>query len=782
MREGKSFATLLLWALIILAALSYIVAEVRIDSGITAFLPNDKHDSVSHRYAIEQARGGQGSRLLMLELSGSEPATLALASHQLYTFLDNHTDVYLVNNGERKLSAKERDVLFRYRYLFNPDTAGAVLSRDYLEAELKLRLQELSSTLPGLDKKLIPEDPTMAFRKYLQGLPVSNQPQKYQGVWFTHDGSKAVLILYLQEQGYHSDKLDALTSAIKSHLSTSIPDKTIKLEMAGPGVFAYESRRVIEAETQLFSIVATIIVLLIIFLFYRSFSWMLLSALPLLVAIVMATALTHAVYSGVHGITLAFGVILLGIGIDYPIHYFSHSRRVQGAGQGVGRIWKTVLLGMITSSLGFSVMWVSHFEGLRQLGFFSIVGLVSAALCTRWLLPAFPLMERRYVSREKIILMPYRVLVKYRWILLILIVASMAVFIIKGSYDLSINGLRQLSPVPENVYTKDRELRRQLGVSDNNRFLLVVGNSTEEVLQLTEKLTQELSADMLANSSQQVFAASQILPSQATQTRRQQELPDDPRLHESLISVLQGLPFRKTAFDGFLAQVSASRQLPILDYASFRQLTGDGLLGLQMGFLLQEKDKQWYSLVKMSNMENNQALLQWLQDRQYKNVYYLDVGETVDTLVKGFMYDVIEKSIYGLALIVIVLLLALRSVTRMLAVILPVVSAIVFTLVLLMLSGASLSLFHLVSMLLVLGIGIDYGLFMTRPEADDEKSDTLHSLLVCVLSTTMVFMIISFSDILVLHAVGSTVAIGVLASFVFSVFFSLSAYRKSLLS
>lgn len=780
MRQRHSFFTVLMWLLVIMGALLYLFLNVRIDPGIEAFLPSNKQDNIGDQYAVEQARGGQGSRLLMLDLSGDDPALLAQASHQLVVFLDSHKDVYQVNNGERKLSVKERNVLFRYRYLLTPVEQNAHWNRDYLKSELNLRWQELSSTLPYLDKKLIPNDPTMAFRKYIKSLPISDQPQKYKGVWFTPGRSRAVLILYLNQEGYDSVALEALMSSTRNHLAASATNKGIELNFTGPGVFAYESRRVIENETQLFSIVAIMVILGVLFLFYRSFATMLLSALPLLVAIIIAMALTQWVYSSIYGITLAFGIILLGIGIDYPIHYFSHSRGEQRSQLVVNKIWSTIFLGMLTSSIGFSVMWFSPFEGLRQLGFFSITGLLVAALSTRWLLPVFPLMMKGYSDHGNLTLIPYRFLKKFRWILLLILVSIWIIFIFRGSHEINLNGLRQMTPVPEAIYKKDRELRQQLGVTDSHRFILLVGDSAEAVLQRTEELTKAMLAEPWAQTIQQLQSVSQMLPSQLTQKRRQKDLPEDTILRESLLYALQGLPFKQDVFDEFIADIAKSKQLPVLQYELMEVLLGDGLMRMQMHFLMQKKAQKWYSLVKLEGLQEPSKLRQWLKDKQYVQTVYLDVGETVDDLVKGFMYDIIEKSLYGLVLIVVVLLLALRSIRRTLTVILPVVFAITFTLSLLVLMGESLSLFHWVSMLLVLGIGIDYGLFMSRQESDADKCNTLHSLLVCVVSTTAVFMIISFSDILVLHAVGSTVAIGVFASFVFSVFFSLPVYKKLL--
>ena len=82
------------------------------------------------------------------------------------------------------------------------------------------------------------------------------------------------------------------------------------------------------------------------------------------------------------------------------------------------------------------------------------------------------------------------------------------------------------------------------------------------------------------------------------------------------------------------------------------------------------------------------------------------------------------------------------------------------------LTGQLLSLFHLVSLLLVVGISIDYGLFFSRGDADaDLRGRTFHGLSVCVLSTVSVFGILATSRLPVLNAIGTTVAVGVALSF-----------------
>jgi predicted exporter len=82
------------------------------------------------------------------------------------------------------------------------------------------------------------------------------------------------------------------------------------------------------------------------------------------------------------------------------------------------------------------------------------------------------------------------------------------------------------------------------------------------------------------------------------------------------------------------------------------------------------------------------------------------------------------------------------------------------------LAGQPLNLFHLIALVLAAGLGLDYALFFERA-ADDppEQRRTLHAVLVCTLSTFMVFALLALSTIPVLRSIGVTVSLGVVSNF-----------------
>ena len=109
--------------------------------------------------------------------------------------------------------------------------------------------------------------------------------------------------------------------------------------------------------------------------------------LPLTSAILAGIVAVNLAFGFIHGMTLAFGITLLGVVDDYPIHLFSHLTKESRAPAVMKEIWPTMRLGVVATALGFSALLLSGFPGLSQLGLFAMVGLFTAACVTRWVLP-----------------------------------------------------------------------------------------------------------------------------------------------------------------------------------------------------------------------------------------------------------------------------------------------------------------------------------------------------------------------------------------------------------
>jgi predicted exporter len=94
----------------------------------------------------------------------------------------------------------------------------------------------------------------------------------------------------------------------------------------------------------------------------------------------------------------------------------------------------------------------------------------------------------------------------------------------------------------------------------------------------------------------------------------------------------------------------------------------------------------------------------------------------------------------------------------------------------------SLTVMHLIALILVLGLGLDHALFLSRSESLDERSHTRSGVLLCAISTTLVFGILAASSIPVLQYLGMTVAVGSAASYLLASFGSRRYLENSMVS
>jgi predicted exporter len=233
-------------------------------------------------------------------------------------------------------------------------------------------------------------------------------------------------------------------------------------------------------------------------------------------------------------------------------------------------------------------------------------------------------------------------------------------------------------------------------------------------------------------------------------------------LRADLQAAVAGTPFRPDVFEPFLEDVERARRLRLLTVERLR----DSPLGASIEPLLTVHDQRATALVTFSGVENVAALRE-LATGAGSGVTLLDTKDASETLVANQRSEILwSLAVAGLLLIGVVAI-ALRKPSRIYRVLAPMALTTLLILGILQASGVSLTLFHLIALILAAGLGLDYALFFEHA-ADDrvEQRRTLHALLVCSASTLMVFALLGASSLPVLRAIGLTVSLGVISNFV----------------
>ena len=750
-----------LWLAGLAAALLWSFLHSSVRNDMTSFMP--RAVTPAQRLLMNELREGPVARLMLITLGGASRDKLAMASKQLAARLRKSGSFVRVANGEQVFDDAELEQLFAHRYLLSPAVNAERFDVDSLRKALNARLHELASPVPSFDRGRLARDPTAEMRAILNAWRGQVHPKSYRGVWFDAAGQHALLLAQTRAAGFDMDAQESAQQIVRRSLDAA-GDDSIALGLSGPGVFAVSSRDIVRADTRRLGTVAAAVVILILLLSYRSFKLLLIGALPLLSAVVAGIVAVNAVFGAIHGIVLAFGATVIGVALDYPIHLFSHLNADEPPARSLARIWPTIRLGAITTAMGYLAMSGTDFPGLAQFATFAVAGLLTASACTRFALVGW--LPERGVQRPASALtemVARRPAPGKLWGAAVMVAGAAAlIYVVSRDLPPWEDDIAVLSPIPESEMARDRHLHAQLGVPDTNHVLLVSGADEQAALQASESLAHGLRRLVAEGAIGSFDLAARILPSARTQRERQSMLPEPARLHENLSQAVAGMPFKAGAFAPFEKDVAAARtQAPLMP----ADLAGTAL-GLRVRSSLLPVEDGWVALVTLAGVNDQQALQSFLSAQQSGKLHYLDLKRDTRSLMAGFREHAGIRVLWGALGIAVVLALGLRSARRALLVLLPGALAVLIDVALLLMAGQRLSLFHLVSLLLVVGISIDYALFFSRGDPDPNlRARTFHGLVVCVLSTVAVFGILATSRLPVLNAIGTSVALGVAVSF-----------------
>lgn len=715
-------------SIMLLLLLGAVVSSVSIKNQITRFFPNDTHNLLQH-----QLNSSLDNPWLMVLLDDAAEKQLISDSKKLQQALSNLTIIANVENGSINTNQlkNQSHPLFAYRYLLNnikPQDFSQLFKERWSEWQL--------GVVP--DKRLLLADPIYAWWRYWEKLKPPQTINKVDGVWLLQaEKPKALLMLKLKQP------LDAKSAKqLQTTINTSSQSR---VTLTGPAWIAWQSRVHIEKIVQQVTLLISVLVGALLLFVFRSGKTLVLIFIPLLFALLGGTLAVQWFFTQVQALTLALGAVLIGIAVDYPIH-------VAKAGKSPW-VWKSLFVGGISTLVGFLSLTFTQVEGLQQLALFSAVGLTMALGVTWLLAPLLSTQKMLYETHkdEK---------TKATWnkqdtVLSLVLCGGLCLFwFLPKQQNVA---LFQLGAIPQSLIQADREARNALGVSEIGKYLLVRdSNSLEQLLQGQEKLSIELDT-LVANKaihSYQMLA--HWLPSKALQEQRKQQLPDKA----ILLAGIQSIPLKEKHFAAFLHAIQQTRTLEPIDLATYQTMVAELPVSR---YLLQENDATW-GIVPLHQVQDEQALQQFAAN--HAHVEYIDQKQLVSKQLSSLNQRVAQVVLFGLLAVLVVLLALQKNGFAAIKLLLPGLLGIVLTLLVLVITGQALSIFHSVALLLVGALGLDYSVLMQNRPNHLPAKQWLPVIAVAHITTLLSFLVLGFSGLAVLEALGFTVALGIMLSFV----------------
>jgi predicted exporter len=759
---GKAGRALALWLLAMVAGAA-VVWNSRFVTDVSFFLPADP--SPEQQVLVDQFKESVVARLMMVAIEGGDAPRRAGLSRALRARLAAMPGFASVRNGEAGSLDADREFLFRHRYLLSPAVDAGRFTVDGLKSAIGNSIDLLASPAGLMFKRFIARDPTGELPELLSGLDTGARPASAGGVWASRDGARALLLVEPRALASDTDGQEAAIAAIRlafGEAAAAAGAQDMTLQLSGPGVFAVKSRATIKGEVRRLSLLTGAAIVALLWYVYRSPRLLALGLLPVASAVLAGVVAVSLAFGSVFGTTVGFGSALVGEAVDYSIYYLVQSARL-GAQTWQARFWPTIRLGMLTSVAGFGALTLAGFPGLAQLGLYSLSGLVVAALVTRYLLPRLagegPAARDLSAPGARLARHVAR-LPALRWPALGLALAAVAYLALQPGrlWDPDISAL---STIGAEEAALDLALREDLGAPDSRHLVVVRAPTREAALQAAERAGRALDRLVEQGSIGGYDTPARFLPSRATQAARRASLPEGGELARRLPLALADLPLSAGKLGGFVEDVARARSAPDLDRPAL-----DGThLALAVDSLLLQRSGAWTVVMPLRPPAGAQggsvaaAPIRAALDAAGEGALFIDLKQEFNRLYEGYLREAVLLSVGGLAAIVLLLGLALRSPRRLAAVMLPLLAAVAIVGAGLHLAGERLHLLHLVGMLLVVAVGSNYALFFGRHDEGIDPA-TLTSMLVACLTTAVGFGALALSRVPVLHAIGVTVGPG----------------------
>ena len=536
---------------------------------------------------------------------------------------------------------------------------------------------------------------------------------------------------------------------------------TPQVELIQAGVILHAANASAQAsgEVSTIGIGSLLGIILLMWFAFHSFKPISLILLSIGIGSLGALSVCWMLFGHIHLMTLVFGASLIGVAQDYGI-YFLCNRLAADEKLDSPALLKRLLPGLgltlLAAVIGYMGLALTPFPGLRQMAVFSALGLVFAWLTVACWFPA--LIGARTLKSGGLVRVYGAAL--QRWPVLRLNRATLTaavVFVLAAGYGISRLGanddIRLLQNPPKHLIADQIKLSKLLDAPTPVQYFLVRGDSTETVLQREEMLKARLDTLIAAKRISGYQAISNWAPSVKTQAVRRaliedKLLADDGPLQGIATQAGEDAQWISATRNGLLA---AGSPLTLDDF--LKSPASEPWRHLWLG----QTEGVYASIVALRGLSSAAVPQVLLAAEGLDGVQWVDkVAEISSVLGRYRAY--MSWVVLGAYAVVFALLFP-RYRGRTWRVLAPTALASIATLALLGFASQNLQLFHVLALMLLLGVGVDYGIFMQ--EHPDRRDHTPWLAVgMSAANTILSFGLLGLSSTPALQAFGLTMLLG----------------------
>ncbi|MGI2172945.1 MMPL family transporter [Shewanella ulleungensis] len=782
-----------LWLVLLLAMLICGTVQwqqgARIQTDILAMLPHLQQDKLTET-ALETVEKKLANQVYIAVMAENDNQAIT-AAMQLMTSLQNQPlqPFSAIRSGSDNQLEQLAKVYFEHRFsLLTPEQAHALESDNWHEL-LANAQNQLYSAFGFANSQLLANDPLLLFPANLLALSPNNKLRSQQGILLTdtNNGVAAIVMAKGRDSAFsptaQQQQILALQSAF-SQINQQYPQ--IIFLKAGALFHAIAATESAKQEISKIGLISMLGIVLLVWLAFRSVMPLVAATLTLTTGVVFAFVAVLSLFGELHLLTLVFGTSLIGVAIDYSFHFYCEKQAHpnDNASDTIKRILPALTLALATSASAFIAIGFTPFPGMQQVAVFCAAGLIGAYLT---LLLVFPLLGNKQLKHTQGLRLAHAYL---NWlqrlftptqpkqkVALVLLPVGVLIMLFLGLSHITTNDdIRQLQQSPEAITTEENQLRQLLSGSTDNQFILVSSANEQDLLQTLEQLTPVLDMAIADNEIDQAVSISRFMPSMARQQHHyqlQQQL-----YQQHLAEIIEQMGLDDSIKASLMAKLNLVHSAWLTPQAVLKHANND-LTALWLGDIAStDNTKQFGAIVLLGGIHSLPSLAQRLSSRDWLlgQVKIVDKVGDISKLMGQYRQLTLQLLLWVFALASIAFSVK-YGIKLALAIVAVPALAVLLTLACLGLVGSSISLFHALAFILVLGIGIDYSLFFA--EAKHTNHGVMMAIFMSACSTLLAFGLLALSQTHAIHFFGLTLLFGISFAFLLAPFISFFT-RKSL--
>jgi predicted exporter len=738
-----------------------------IDTDVLAMLPQNRRDPALQQ--VTQKLTDSGSRRIVVLAGGQDWKTARTAGDRFATVLtQSHARLQVSYRASDAQAETWLNFFSPYRrQLLTPGQREMLTGKSPQE----LAAQALSALYQPMGMPRIgswSDDPLNLYGGWLTTMAGQSPVRVTEGRLSLTSGDRQYALLMLEQTGsaFSMSEQQALMPVLeqaRQAASASAPGAEILV--IGVPLYAAAAASQAEHEVDTIGLGSLCGIVILTLLAFSAIRPRILVTLSIAIGLMCAFSVTSLLFTRLHLITLVFGASLVGVAENYGTNYFSNR-----LGHPASDRWKilrqqapSMWLAMLTTAIGYLLLALTPFPGLRQIAVFSAVGLLGSFLTVQcW----FPLLDRgsltftrlaQWIGSRRAIWPP---LGRNKSTLGLAI--GISLILVCGTLRLEANDdIRLLQSAPDSLIRQQLRLNELLKLPSPTQFYLVQGQTPEQVLQREEALKGLLQAEVRQQHIAGYQAVSDWVPSRA---RQEQDA--------ALIQKAEQGP------EGVRAMVAAQlgEQLPgiSLPPSVLKTLTIEQWLDSAVSEPLRHQwlghfDGGYASVVLLRGAEGTQGMHQLAAlAPRVPGVRWVDKVAEISGILGSTRHSMTWVILLSYALVFAALCLRFgRQGWRALA---PTLLASLLALALLSLLGQAIQLFNVLALLLILGMGVDYGIFLLAQPSPQAQRPFL-SVSLAAISTLLSFGLLALSSTPALRAFGLTMLFGITLSWLLMPFF-----------